>query len=359
MPALNPLYTSRINRIGTRIHKKFQETIYENLEDDYLISIFNQLEEYWFDNYRSTLIWFCNKISGGDPEKTIIPSLIMSLTSSGIGIHDDIIDKTYVKNYQFTVPGRFDQKTALIAADLLIVKGLLSAEMLVQVFNIDTYHSLITVLRKYFTEIAVAEIWEINANKKIDIELKTYHDMLWKLGADIEVCAKMGAISADASEDQVQVLSIYGRSIGYLIRLRDELRDIIDIEGNFENRVKNESIPLGLIYASTKSDIHYKEIKDIIEKEEIKSKDIKKLLNICRDSLALEYIKKNINDTSLKIQKKMDYFSDSEAKNMLIYLLKLIIQQTDIEQLKKEKEITKSFYRHQGTKDRWGRGARV
>ena len=199
------------------------------------------------------MIWFSNDIVGGDPEKTIAPSLIISLIGAGIGIHDDIIDNTEFKNLRKTIPSLFDTKKSLVVGDLLIITGLTSLNFLLKTYNVDIFNSITRVFRDFYSEMAVGEIWEINANKKLDIDLDIYHDMLWRLGADGEACAKIGAITGNATDKQTKVLSFLGRSMGYINRLNEEIKDVLNTGNNLQTRIKNESIPLALVYAGKKS----------------------------------------------------------------------------------------------------------
>ena len=95
---------------------------------------------------------------------------------------------------------------------------------------------------------AIAEILEISSNKKMDTELDDYHNMLWKLGVDFRACTELGAVSGNASAEELEALSYIGSSIGYTNRLNEEINDILNMNGNLGMRIKNESIPLAIIY---------------------------------------------------------------------------------------------------------------
>jgi len=328
---INTNFLNTIDKIGLKVHEIFRDRIYENVTDEELILIFNNLESYWFDRDRSALIWFCNEIVGGVPEKTVLPSLVMSLTSSGIGIHDDIIDSTRVKKLKRTIPGLVGANKALVAGDLLIIKGLTSIGQMRDEFDKETFHSLIRVFEEYLAEMAVGEIWEINANKNLDLDLDAYLEMLWKLGVDGEACAKLGAISGKATKEQIDALSYFGRSLGYIIRLKDELKDILNIEGNLETKIMNESIPLALLYIANHSKEYYKKTFNILSKEKLDVNDLKNALIMCYDVDVFKYINQNINKTYDRAISKMKIFPESYAKSMLINILDLKINQSDLE----------------------------
>jgi geranylgeranyl pyrophosphate synthase len=228
-----------------------------------------------------------------------------------------------------------------VAGDLLITKGLTSLIFLFDDFDKETSYTLNNVFKNYFAEMANAEIMEISANKQLSLDLNSHLQMLWKLGVDIKTCAKLGAISGNASVKQEETLSYVGNCIGYLDRLNDEINDIMNIKGNIRMRIKNESIPLALLYASKQSILYYGDIKKIINKKELDEKDVEKILNICNDINAIKYIKEEINKTYYEAKKKLEIFPDSNAKKMLNWCLYYIVNQNNIliNYKKKEKEL--------------------
>ena len=323
MTKLSEKTLKMFDKIGEQVHSLFRKQIYENILDKEIITIFEYLETYWFDSYRTSLIWFCNKIVGGNPEKTIIPSLIMSLTSSGIGIHDDVIDKTKYKKIQKTIPVVFGEEKAIIAGDLLIIKGILCTRLLLEEFDKETYQELTDVLDEYFMEMAVGESQEISANKNLDLELEDYFDMLWKLGADGRACTLLGAISGNGTTEQLEALGIIGRALGYIIRLNDEIKDILNVEGTLENRIKNESIPLAMLYISKKSEKHYNKIHEILVKDSISPEDITNIIEMSYEVDVFQYINSKIDEAYKEAEKAMNIFEYSDAKIKLFTLLNL------------------------------------
>ena len=323
-------FVSTINEIGKIIHERFLDTLYEKVTDKDLLQMFNHLESYWFDRDRSALIWFCNEIVGGVPEKTITLGLVISMTSSGIGIHDDIIDKNQMKRFEKTIPAKYRPEKALVAGDLLIIKGLTELESLFSEYCKDTSHSLIGVFREYFSEIAAGEMWEINANKNLEMELDAYHEMVWKLGVDVEACAKLGAISGNATGKEIEALSFFGRALGYIIRLLDEIKDILNIDGNLRNRIKYESIPLAILLVAKQSNKKYSTISEIINKNKLEIKDIEKLINMSYDANVFNYINEKIHKTYEEAVNELQIFPDSHAKSMLLKILELKMDQSNI-----------------------------
>jgi len=94
-----------------------------------------------------------------------------------------------------------------------------------------------------------------------------------KKAAIVEGYAQIGAILGGGSKKELENLGKYGKALGILIMLRDDLIDIIDIE-EARHRIERESLPLPIIYAlqnpKTKSVIAPYLLKRTITKKDAK-----------------------------------------------------------------------------------------
>lgn len=323
--------TCLMRDVRERIHSRFCRLVFSDIRDEGLLRAYRHLMSYWVDSYRPTLTWLCNEICGGDPIKTISPSLVIYLTSAGIGIHDDIIDQSRVKQFQKTVPGLMGPDTALIAGDLLLVKGLLFVEGFIEDYDSVTFSSLIKVYRSYFTMLAEAEMKEVRARKRLDLEVSDYLSLLWDLSVDSYVCGLIGAITGGGSEEEKTALGFYGRNLGYLIRLRDEIKDVLNIEGGLKPRLLFESIPLALVYVCNKSSEYYREVGQIIG-EGVWGRDaVERLLGLCYDVGSFDFIEGEMHRTRSKAIDCLSIFPDSSVREYLIKLTDLV---SDVEYIK-------------------------
>ena len=69
-----------------------------------------------------------------------------------------------------------------------------------------------------------------------------------KKAADVEAHTKIAAIIGNATEEEKYSLSKYGRLLGMIIIIGDDLMDVFEYK-ELKNRVKRECLPLPVIYA--------------------------------------------------------------------------------------------------------------
>jgi geranylgeranyl diphosphate synthase type I len=285
--------------IAEKCRENHREIFLRHVTNPEMISALENVLSYWKYELRPALIQYSYEAVGGKGQSIKNFAELFSIAGAGIGIHDDIIDRTFRKPDRVTLPANYGLPVALTIGDLLLVKGLTSIRSLL----IDNFHRevIIRILEEYerfFTEMCVGEVMEIRARKNIDMSLKEYYDMLWKLGVDLEICMKTGAILGKGTEEEIRILAQYGRNFGYLCRLHDELYDIINIR-KLLSRIEYESIPLLILYASKKSNENYKTLKKILDMK-VGYDEVFELLSICINSGALNKVKEIADNHTAK-----------------------------------------------------------
>jgi geranylgeranyl pyrophosphate synthase len=91
---------------------------------------------------------------------------------------------------------------------------------------------------------------------------------------------------------EVEALAGFGRILGFMSRLADDIADCLNLEGDLIHRIEYESIPLPILYAANSSTEKYERIRQIIEKSFVLPADVKLLLKLCFEAEAFEYVRK-------------------------------------------------------------------
>ena len=207
------------------------------------------ITEYWHDLARPALLSLACEAVGGDPDITTPIAIPMTLISGAIDIHDDIIDQSKVKRSRPTVLGKFGKDIALLVGDALLFKGFtLLHEAIEKGIPAEKVAVIIDIIKNAFFELGDAEALELQFRGRIDITPQEYLRVVRKKAADVEAHTRISAILGNASKEEIEALSEYGRLLGMLIILRDDLIDMIDLEENV-HRIKREHLPLPTLYA--------------------------------------------------------------------------------------------------------------
>jgi geranylgeranyl pyrophosphate synthase len=284
---LNKLFRVR----GENALKRFGEVIFSGIENPQLLAILKDVKEIWKDRFRPTLTSLCCEVVGGNFEDTTVVNLMVALAGAGIGIHDDIVDKSKIKHFRKTILGLHEIEGTLLAGDLLLVKGLTAVQEIIKKgYSPSKVAEIINVLQGHYIEICEGVFMESQWKKNLDIELDFCHQVLLKYGSDGEACAKLGAIMGNGTEREVEALGEYGRLLCYIFRLAEEVKDTLHIEGDLLRRLKFESVPIPLLYAAQTSEENTNILKSILEGP-INSSDLKILLELCFKTKAINYVR--------------------------------------------------------------------
>lgn len=307
-----------------KVLQRFGQVITEGVTHPELLSILNYLKGYWKERLRPALTCFSCEAVGGTQEMAEDAGLMFTLAAAGTQIHDEIIDKSSRNFFRKTIYGSRGVDHALLAGDLLIVKAwtmlrkmISGEEKLSKVVNIIELYDLISV------EICEAELQETSFRRKFDVTLQEYeNNFLWKINADLEACAAAGAILGGGSEIEVHVLADFGRRLGFIMGLHDDIMDSLNLKGNLIHRLKYESIPIPIIFALRSSDQNYLRVKSILEKTPSTSSDVGELVEICFDSGAYNYVKDVAHRHAKIAQLNLEGLKPNTARSNLELLAK-------------------------------------
>jgi len=317
--------TSLIKKRGQRVLRKFGKVAVCGVKDPQLLSILHDVRAYWKDMFRPAFTSFCCEAVGSQPEAVDDVSLMITLASAGGGIHDDIIDKSLNKHFRMTVFGLHGLDHALLVGDLLIIKGwTVAREAVKKSYEPEKFAEVIEVFGRWTLDVCEAEFMEISCRKNLDTELVHYQKILRKSMADIEGCARLGAIRGGGSPQEVEALAEFGSRLGFSFRLEDDVKDTLNKEGNLAHRLQYESVPLPILYAAKSSREKYFRIKSILDKSAINPLDIKKLLEFCIETEAFTYVLKTAMKNAREASTKLRLLKPSKARNVL----KLMIEKS-------------------------------
>jgi geranylgeranyl pyrophosphate synthase len=323
-----------------RILTRFGEVVSSELNNPDLLSVMEYIKDYWKEPYRPALISLSCEAVGGCSTAVEDAGLVMSLIVAGMAVHDDILDKSINKHFKLkkTVFGVQGSDKALLAGDLLLIKGLLTAlELFKDKIPAKKYLTVVEALKKFIFEMYEGEFMEVHCRKNLEVEVDYQKEYLWKFCSDAEACARIGAVLGDGSEEEVEVLADFARRFAFNVFLREELKDSFNLENNLIHRLKYESVPLTVTYSAKASKEACVEIKKIISKSRITQSDAVKLICFGYETGAYEYVYKIVEENTGKALERIAILRSSPAKKELELMIKQSL--TEIQSIRKDTSV--------------------
>ena len=291
-----------------------------------MLEVLADVKKYWGRRSqlsRPALTTFSCEAVGGEPELSYDVGVMFTLASAGFGIHDDILDKSNHKHLgRSTILGLHGLDSALLVGDLLIFKAwTMFHEIIRKILKPIKIADIIEAYGNSSVEVCEAEFMESSCRRNLELDLDFYKSILWKAMAETEVCCRIGAIMGDGKENEIEALAEFGRRIGFISRLGDDVEDCLNIKADLPHRLEFESVPLPLLYAAKSSKQRYDRIKTIIKKPRITPFDVKTLLNLCFEAESFDYIQKMAKKNRNLALKSLQIIRPSTPRHMLSLMI--------------------------------------
>jgi geranylgeranyl pyrophosphate synthase len=207
------------------------------------------INEYWYDVTRPALFSLVCEAVGGDPKKTTPIAVSIILISGAIDIHDDIIDKSENKEERLTVFGKFGKDIALLVGDALLFKGFtVLNEAVEKDVSAQKIAIIANIIKRTFFELGDAEALELQFRGRLNVTPEEYTHIVRKKAADVEAYTRISAILGNGSKEDIEAFAQYGRLLGMLAILRDDIIDMLDPEETI-HRINKEHLSLAILFA--------------------------------------------------------------------------------------------------------------
>jgi geranylgeranyl pyrophosphate synthase len=283
---------------GAKINSLIKRAMFENEKNvqskEVRAALHYFLDEYWSDLARPTLMSLACEAVGGNAQTVTSITVPIMLIASGVDIHDDIIDKSKMKNERLTVFGKYGQDIALLTGDALMFKGFSLLQLALKNIPEERAKQVLRIFEKAFFDLGDAEALELPFKSRIDIDPNEYLRIINKKAADVEAYTHMSALISGGTKKEVNALQEYGRILGILAIMRDDLIDMIDKE-ELLHRLKNEVPPLPILYASLKPKAK-SQISSILSKRRTTNRDIETIEKITKQNGGVVATEKYISE---------------------------------------------------------------
>ena len=259
--------------------------------------------------------------SGIINERVYRAASIIELIHTATLIHDDVVDSSDKRRGFFSLNALWKNKIAVLVGDFLLSKG-----MLLCIDNDD--FDLLKIISKSVKDMSQGELLQIEKARRLDIDEKTYFDIITKKTASlIASCCALGASASNSSKTQINKFYKLGEKIGIAFQLKDDLFDYgkRKIGKPTGIDIKEKKLTLPLIYALNNSSNSKK--KWLINSVKNSSDDvIKEIINYVTEIGGIDYTQKKINEFYNSAIEDLKNFEDNEFKESLKKLIKYVIE---------------------------------
>ena len=171
---------------------------------------------------RPILTLLMAKSFGQVSDSTQHAALALELLHTASLVHDDVVDESDERRGQASVNASFTNKVAVLVGDYILSTSLLHVAYTGQ-------PKIVEELAQLGRTLASGELLQLSSVQKQEISEDLYFDIIYQKTAVLfAVSAAIGAMSAGAHEDDIEGARQFGKQLGLMFQIRDDIFDYFD-----------------------------------------------------------------------------------------------------------------------------------
>ena len=212
------------------LDKKSPENLYEPIQ--YILNLGGK-------RIRSLLVLMSADLFGNKYKEAVSAALAIEIFHNFTLVHDDIMDSAELRRGSATVHNKWNINTGIISGDVMLIKAYQALEE----YKNPLFSKLTKLLNKTALEVCEGQQYDIDFEEKEDINQNNYLEMIRLKTAVLIGCAlKMGALIADASEDDLEAIYEFGELLGIAFQIQDDYLDVYGDSISFGKKIGGDII---------------------------------------------------------------------------------------------------------------------
>ncbi len=257
---------------------------------------------------RPMLILLMAKNHGAVSDITQNASVGLELLHTASLVHDDVVDESGERRGQASVNAVYNNKVAVLAGDYLLSTALLHV-------SFTGNQRIVQYLAELGRTLASGEILQLsNINNRVISEDVYYQVIKQKTAALFEACCAIGALSAGASDVEIEAAKQFGQNLGIVFQIRDDIFDYFDsseIGKPTGNDMAEGKLTLPAIHALTATqDCEMLALAAKVKANTVSQEEIARLVAFTKANGGIEYAEMRMEQLRVSC---MEYIANSVA----------------------------------------------
>lgn len=247
---------------------------------------------------------------------TIQAAIAMELLHTASLVHDDVVDDTLERRGTQSVNARWGNKVAVLSGDYMLSTALM------QVAHTDNI-KILKAVSFIGLQLSDGEILQLSATQQSKVSETQYFKIIQKKTAYLfSVCSEVGALSVNASEEEIEHLKKFGEYLGFCFQIKDDIFDYyqdINIGKPTGNDIRDGKVTLPLIYAlKNATEDESSKIIAWIRMKDFTAENVEYISRFAVENGGLEYAARCMEDFKNKAIDELNGFEDNVFKKALI-----------------------------------------
>lgn len=273
---------------------------------------------------RPILILLVAKVYGIVNDVTLRSAVGLELLHTASLVHDDVVDESVERRGQPSLNAIYDNEISVLVGDYLLSTALLQ---IAETKNV----TIIKYLSELGRTLASGEILQLSTIQEKTISEEVYYNVIsQKTAALFEACCSMAALSNGITGEELQKAKDFGRYLGLIFQIRDDIFDYYDSTDIGKPTGKDMlegKLTLPVIYAlNTNGNDEMISLAYKVKLREANNDDISRLVAFAKEKGGIEYAEESME----KFREKCDDFivscnADDRIKKALFAYVDMVI----------------------------------
>lgn len=238
-------------------------------------------------------------------KNAVAPAIVTEVFHNFTLLHDDIMDNAPIRRGQPTAHEKWDENTALLSGDLMLIK---TYQWFLEAVPSDKFTSILQLFNTCAIGVCEGQQFDMEFESRNDVEIEEYLEMIkLKTAVLLGFSLELGAILGGAKPSEAAQLREVGILAGIGFQLHDDILDVYADPKTFGKRVggditENKKTYLMLTALELEKQAKGNELQNWIDKTDFDETEKVK---------AVTELYNNLNIRTLTEEKMNEYFEKS------------------------------------------------
>ncbi|WP_338646535.1 polyprenyl synthetase family protein [Flavobacterium sp. KS-LB2] len=270
---------------------------------------------------RPVLTLMSAEVFNADYKKALPAALAVEVFHNFSLVHDDIMDDAPLRRGQETVHEKWNVNTGILSGDAMLILAYQYFEQ----YEPIIFRDLAKLFSKTALEVCEGQQWDVDFEERNDVTIPEYLKMIqYKTAVLVAAAMKMGAIIAETSEENANLIYDFGLNLGLAFQLQDDFLDAFGDPETFGKQVggdiiENKKTYLYLKAVAFSKDEEAKELRRLFSiQPEDNTEKIKTVKELFDSSGASKATQEAIQDFTFKAFQTLDQMNISADKKEML-----------------------------------------
>ena len=270
---------------------------------------------------RPVLTLMSAEVFDADYRKALPAALAVEVFHNFSLVHDDIMDDAPLRRGHQTVHEKWNINTGILSGDAMLILAYQYFEQ----YEPLIFRDLAKLFSKTALEVCEGQQWDVDFEERTDVTIEDYLKMIQNKTAVLVAAAmKMGAIIAETSVENANLIYDFGLNLGLAFQLQDDFLDAFGNPETFGKQVGGDIIENKKTYLYLKAVAFSKpeeaeELKRLFAIQPEDSSDkIERVKTLFNSSGASKATQDAIQDFTFKAFQMLDQMNISDDKKSML-----------------------------------------